>query len=384
MSVEVSVVIPCLNEEKTLGICIRKAQQALKELGIDGEVIVSDNGSVDHSVEIAQALGARVVFQPLRGYGNALRKGIEEARGKYIIMGDADDSYDFSEIGRLIVPLRNGYDLVLGSRLKGRIMRGAMPWHHRWIGNPLFSTVLRSLFKSRVSDAFSGMRSFTRDAFNKLRLVMPGMEFAIEMMAMASKAGLNVTEIPIVYYRDGRDRSSHLRSFRDGWRTLKFMLMFSPTYLFTLPGLTIFGIGLFLMLALLAGPVHVGPLRFDIHWMVLGSFLTILGFQIVNLGFSARIYTVTHRFQEEDPLLEWLFRWLNLERGLVIGAALFLIGFSTDFLILYHWIQTGFGALNAVRPALFGSTLMAIGVQTIFSSFFISILGEASKYGPRK
>ena len=378
-SPEVSVLMPCLNEEETIGKCIKKAFDSFKRLNIDGEVIVCDNGSRDKSTQIAKSLGARVVYEAKKGYGSAYMRGFEEARGKYIVMGDSDDSYDFSDIERFITPLRGGKDIVMGSRFKGKIMPGAMPWHHRYIGNPFLSWFLNRLFKTGVSDAHCGMRSFTREAYRKMRLCTTGMEFASEMVINAAKAGLDMIEIPITFYPDGRSGKPHIRSFRDGWRHLRFMLMYSPTHLFLIPGASLMLVGLVLSILLLRGPILIGGRGYSFHLSILGSLLTLLGFQIINLGLYAKAYSFMQYFQRGDKFIEDFYRYFRLEWGLVIGFFLFMIGFLMDFFILYSWIKGGFGALLEVSKASFATTLMVMGVQTIFSSFFLSMLDIKKK-----
>ncbi len=381
--IEVSVVMPCLNEEATIAFCIEKAQRALKGLGIRGEVIVADNGSTDNSVPIAQALGARVVHQPIRGYGAAYLAGIAAAQGKLIVIGDSDDTYDFSEMERFLQPLREGYELVMGSRFKGEIKPGAMPKLHRYIGNPILTGILNLLFRAGVSDAHCGMRAFTRDAYEKLNLQTTGMEFASEMVIKAAKAKLKMTEVPITY--SPRQGESKLSSFRDGWRHLRFMLMLSPTYLFLVPGALFFLIGLGGTVALLPGPLQIGghvpilgiPLRatYDVHVMTLTSLLALLGTQVILLGLYARTYAMVSGLEKQDKLIAFLFRHFSLEKGLLFGASAFAFGFIVDGWIAYQWVQSGMGALNEVRTALFALLLMALGVSFIFSSFFLSILG---------
>ncbi len=375
MPVKVSVVMPCLNERKTIGICIKKAQATLQKLEISGEIVVADNGSTDGSEKIARSLGAIVVHESKRGYGSAYRAGIQAARGEYIVMGDSDDSYDFTDIGRFIEPLKNGADFVIGTRFKGNIEKGAMPWLHRYIGNPILTGILNWMYGSKISDAHCGMRSFTKAAYDKMHLQTTGMEYASEMVIKAVQLGLKIEQVPITLYRDGRGGPPHLRSFRDGWRHLRFMLLYSPTHLYFWPGTVLFLAGLFLLVALLPGPLYIGGRYIDLHVMVLGSMCTILGFQIINLGFYARIYAATHKFVPETSGLKKLFKLFNLERGLLAGAAIFLAGLGTDFYILMKWIMSGFGALDEVRLALFASTFIIIGAQTIFSSFFLSMIG---------
>lgn len=375
MAVFVSVVMPCLNESETLAICINKAKNTMEKLGIEGEVIVADNGSTDGSVDIAESLGARVVHEPEKGYGNAYRAGIAAAQGEYIVIGDSDDSYDFNDIGRFIEPLKNGAEFVMGTRLKGEIERGAMPWLHRYIGNPILTGILNVMYHSGISDAHCGMRAFKREAYRKMNLQTTGMEFASEMVIKAAQLGLKTEEIPITLHQDGRSRPPHLRSFRDGWRHLRFMLIHSPTHLYFWPGSFLFILGMAAMLALLPGPVQIAGRIVDLHVMVLGSLFAILGFQIVSMGVFARTFAVTHDFVPQDAMLQKGYKVFNLERGLVTGFIVFMTGFATDLYILIKWVSSNFGPLHKVRLALVASTFIILGVQVIFSSFFLSMLG---------
>jgi len=371
---EVSVVLPCLNEAETVGTCVTKAVETLHKLNVRGEVVVVDNGSTDGSREIAERCGARVVREERRGYGSALMRGAEEARAPFIIMADADDSYDLTDLERFIAGLRSGADVVMGTRLKGEILPGAMPPLHRWLGNPLLSGILKILFRAGISDAHCGMRAFTKDAYRRMKLRTTGMEFASEMVIKAALGKMRITEIPITLHPDGRSRPPHLRSFRDGWRHLRFMLLFSPTYLFLVPGAFCVLLGLLPLVTLGGGPRFIGSLRFDVHYMVLGSLLTILGYQIITTGLFAKAYSHAARLYTPDRTLTVLKRHFNLERGLAIGAVLFLAGFGIDFSILVEWLRTGMGTLDAVRPAIQASTLMIVGAQTVFASFFLSML----------
>jgi hypothetical protein len=381
-----SIVMPCLNEAQTLPRCIEKALGSLEALGVEGEVVVADNGSTDGSIEIAHRLGARVVLVERPGYGSALMAGCRAARGRHILIGDADDSYDFGQIGGFVEELRRGHDLVMGTRLHGEILPGAMPWKNRYIGNPLLTWILRMLFGARVSDAHCGMRAFTKSAFERMDLRTPGMEFASEMVIKAAKLRLSIVEVPITFHPDGRDRRPHLRPWRDGWRHVKLMLLFSPTALFLAPGLGLVAVGLALMVTQLLAPVD-RPLsflgfRFDFHWAILGSFLTLVGYQIVTVHFFARVYSVTHRLREEDRWLKTGFRLLTLNRVLVIAALVALTGLVLDAVVVFRWLRTDFGplAVSHTRAFIFGSTLLAVGVQTMFNAFFFSILGDAYKY----
>jgi glycosyltransferase involved in cell wall biosynthesis len=379
---EVSIVIPCLNEENSIGIVVEKAKRAIEMMGVSGEVIVADNGSTDRSVEIALSKGARVVHVAQKGYGNALRGGIEAARGRIIVIGDADDSYDFLEAPKLVAKIKEGYDLVVGSRFKGRILPGAMPWTSK-IGNPIMTFTLNLLFKVNTSDSQSGMRAFTKEAYRKMQLQATGMEFASEMLIKAGKAKLKIAEVPITLHPDKRGRPPHLRPIRDGWRHLKLMLTYSPTVLFLIPGLTLMLIGLALMGSQLLAPMDkpiwlFGRLKMDFHWAMLGSLLTLAGYQVINAHFMAKIYSVTHRFQEEDKVLQVAFRYLNAERVLLLSLIAIAIGLAMDGWVLWDWLKRGYGELVSghTRLVIFGSTLIALGIQTFFNAFVFSILCE--------
>ncbi len=376
-AIEVSVVMPCLNEEETVGICIKKATNTLKKLGVIGEVIVCDNGSKDRSVEIAENNGARVVYQPLKGYGNALRCGTEAAKGEFIIFGDADDSYDFGDLEKFIEKLREGYDLVMGCRLPsggGTIMPGAMPWTHRWIGNPILSVIGRI---SDVKDFNCGLRALTRATYKKMKMSATGMEFAVEMVIKATLGNLRITQVPITLSKDGRSRPPHLQTWPDGWRTLRFMLLYSPRWLFLYPSLALFLFGLSTMVILLPGPLAIKGINFDTNTIMIGGLSIILGFQILGFAFSARIFAVTEGFLPEDPKLERFMKYNTLETGLVLGAILTLLGLSAIIFTLVWWRSLQFGDLPrpaALRIIIPGVTAIVVGVQIIFSSFYLSIL----------
>jgi len=378
IEIEVSVVMPCLNEAETIGICISKALRALKENSISGEVVVVDNGSTDSSSKIAESLGARVVRQPAKGYGNAYLKGFEEAKGTFIVMGDADDSYDFLDIPRFVEPLRRGYDMVMGSRLKGKIMDGAMPWHHRYIGNPVLTGMLNVFFRSGISDAHCGMRSITKAALKRINLQTGGMEFASEMVIKASKANLNIAEIPITLYQDGRSGKPHLRSFRDGWRHLRFMLLRAPMYLFMIPGLLLFLPGLVLLCWLLLGPLEISRFSLNVHTMIFASLLTLVGFNVINLGLYAKYYSYTH-YAEEDRLSRLIVEFMTLERGLIVSIGLLIVGLIPVSYILYYTFERDFPVMDKIKPAIFGLTFVVLGIQGIFSSFFLSMLSIEDK-----
>ena len=369
---EVSVVIPCLNEEAAVAAVVADAWSGIERSGRTGEVIVVDNGSTDRSVELAEAAGARVVHESRRGYGSAYLRGLEEARGEYIVMADADGTYPLHDLPAFVDLLESGDDLVLGSRFKGKIHRGAMPWAHRWIGNPVLTFILNVFYGVRVSDAHCGMRAIRRSAVPRLELHATGMEFASEMILKASKRNLRVGEIPIDY--QPRIGESKLNTWRDGWRHLRFMLLYSSTFLFLIPGLVLLGIGLVIMLPLATGPVHAFGLTWYIHAMIAGSLATLVGAQIVQLGLFARSYALLY-LNEHDPVMERLWTRVRLEHGLLLGGALTLIGGGVLVAIFAEWASGGFGALGRVHEAVFGMTLVALGMQTLFGSFFLSVLG---------
>ena len=370
--IDISIVMPCLNEESTIAECVKKALKGIASTGLRGEVVVVDNGSTDSSVRIAESLGARIVREEMKGYGNAYKKGFAKAAGKFLIMGDSDDTYDFSQIGPFIDQLKKGNDLVVGTRLKGRILPGAMPLLHRYLGTPVIAWLLNLFFRTGVSDPNCGMRAFTKDALKKMNLQSGGMEFASEMIINAAREELKMVEVPITYYP--RKGESKLHTFRDGWRHLRFMLFYSPTYLFLVPGSLILFIGLLLLLIVLPGPFRVGRLTFDIHYMVLGNALAVLGAQILSMGLFAKCYAYTEGYEVKDNFINIFLKYFTLERGLYAGIIFFLTGLGISSYILISWIRSGFGALSEVRTALFALTLLILGVQAIFSSFFVSIL----------
>ena len=373
--IEVSVVIPCLNEANSLAACITKAQTAFREHNIAGEVVVADNGSTDGSVEIAEGLGARVVRVQTKGYGNALAGGIATARGRFVIMGDADDSYDFSEAPRFVAKWREGFEVVMGNRFRGEIKPGAMPWHHKYIGNPVLSGVLRVLFHTKIGDSHCGMRGFTKSVYQRMDLRTTGMEFASEFVIKAAKLNVRMTEIPITLWPDRRGRPPHLRSFRDGWRHLRFMLLYAPNWLFLGPGLALMVVGLAFVIWLLPGARWVGQVRIDIHTMFFGVLFALLGMQILTIGLFAKIFSYTERFDHSNLGLSRWLRRLPLESGLLAGTVLAVVGFIGDVAIFWKWKQGGFGSFSEMRWLLFWSLLFFIGAQIVFSSFFMSMLG---------
>jgi len=331
-----------------------------------------DNGSTDNSAARAKKAGARVIFQGKKGYGNALQKGFQEARGKYIVMGDADDTYDFLDLQKFVKYLRAGYDYVMGTRLKGTIVKGAMPWLHRYIGNPFLTTYLNVIHGTKISDSHSGMRAFTKKAYEKMRPLSPGMEFASELIIRAAEEKLKIKEVPITYYP--RKGESKLHSFRDGWRHLRFMLLYSPFYVFFVPGILLLAFGMALLLLLAKGPATIFGLTLDIHPMFLGSLCVLLGFQIILLGLYSRALRVPESLEGADSFTKYLFRHVTLERGLLAGFLLLVIGIAINVLILIAWINNGYKNLAGIRYALLGMTFVVIGAQTMFSSFFMSVL----------
>ena len=372
-AVEISVVLPCLNEEAAIGACVDAITGVIAQWGLSAEILVVDNASTDRSAEIARAHGARVVEQPVRGYGNAYLKGFAEARGRYIVMADADNTYDFNEIAAFVAPLRAGYDLVMGNRFAGRMAAGAMTWSHRYIGNPALSGLLNLFFRTGVRDAHCGMRAFTKEAYQRMRLRTGGMEFASEMVINAAKAGLKIHERPITYHP--RVGESKLHTLRDGWRHLRFMLLYSPTHLFLLPGMALLLLGLVVLGVLTPGPFPLFGHSWDVHAMVFASLLALVGAQVIWFGLCARFFSLTEELDgERDALLRWLSSAFTLERGLLASLALALPGAAIDAVILAQWIAASFGPLDAVRPALLGTTLVALGTQAAFGSFFLSLL----------
>lgn len=379
MSEKVSVVLPCLNEIDNVAAVVAEAKDALCRAGLDGEVVVADNGSTDGSAEAATAAGARVIHERRRGYGAAYMGGFAAATGDVVVMADADGTYDFAALPAFIERIRAGDDLVMGSRFRGRIDPGAMPWTHRYIGSPILSGILNLLYRTGIEDAHCGMRAFRRSRLADMNLRMPGMEFASEMVVNAARAGLRIGEVPVNYrIRGGK---SKLRTVPDGWRHLRFLMLYSPTHLFLIPGLILVLLGLVMLVALLPGPVVVLGRLFDIHVMVLGALLTLIGFQILAIGLYAKTLAVTLRLQPTDRTLRILRRIFSLERGLVAGLALFLVGFAVNFGIAAEWVASGFGPLNEVRPALFALVAMLLGLQIMFSSLFLFAI-ELQVRGP--
>jgi glycosyltransferase involved in cell wall biosynthesis len=387
---EFSVVIPCLNEADTLEVCLGKIRRAFEENKINGEIIVADNGSTDESVAIAERFGGvRVVHVAEKGYGSALMGGIAAARGKYVLMGDADDSYDFAEIPKYLAKLKEGYDLVMGCRLPkggGRVMPQAMPFLHRWWGNPMFSFMARLWFKSPLHDVHCGMRAFSKKFYKEIDQRCSGMEFATEMTIKASLYGYKIAEIPITLHKDGRQsHAPHLKTFRDGWRHLRLYVMYTPRWLFLLPGL------LFMLLGLAGYAVALpqvslnlfnAPVTFDVHTLLFASLFILSGFQVILFAFFTKIFAISEGLLPKDPKMNKLFDLINLERGLIAGTLVLLAGFALLALAVNDWRLANFGDLDYSRTMRFvipGSMLTAIGIQSVFSSFFASILGLKRK-----
>jgi len=375
--------MPCLNEEETLATCISKAQAAITAGGIAGEVIVADNGSTDRSVEIAEGLGARVVHVRAKGYGNALMGGIAASRGKFIVMGDADDSYDFGHIPRFLEQLRQGADLVMGNRFRGGIQKGAMPSLHQYFGNPALTRLGRLFFSNRsVGDFYCGLRGFRKDAYERLGLRTTGMEFATEMVVKATLLGLRVTEVPTTLSPDGRSRPPHLRTWRDGWRTLRFFLLYSPRWLFLYPGIALMVVGSLLGLWLLTAPRTIGSVTFDVHTLVYAAAFVLLGFQAVSFAVFTKLFAISEGLHPPDTALDRLFRYVTLEVGLLAGALQMAVGLAVSIYAVSSWRARHFGSLDyphTMRIVIPGALLLILGSQTIFASFFLSVLGMRRK-----
>lgn len=380
--IELSVVMPCLNESKTLATCIQKAFNAMRRLGVKGEVVIGDNGSTDGSQEIARSLGARVVDISFPGYGAALHGAIAASRGEYIIMGDSDDSYDFAQLALFFNKLSDGSDLVMGNRFEGGIEPGAMPPLHRYLGNPILSSIGRLFFKSPVRDFHCGLRGFRKEAVEGLRLQTRGMEFASEMVVKATLFGLRISEVPTTLSPDGRDRAPHLRTWRDGWRHLRFLLLYSPRWLFLYPGLLLFFAGIFGMAWLLPGPRKVGQIVFDLNTLLAASTAILIGVHSVLFATFSKIFAITEGLLPADPRLNSLFRYVTLETGLAAGSLFTALGAGLWIFGVAYWGSHHFGPLQpdyALRIVIVGLVSLTLGVETILSSFFLSVLGMARK-----
>jgi glycosyltransferase involved in cell wall biosynthesis len=376
--IELSVVMPCLNEAETLEACIREAQQGLRDAQVSGEIIVADNGSSDGSQEIANRLGARVVPVSAKGYGNALMGGIAAASGKYVVMGDADDSYDFGHIPRFLEQLRQGADLVMGNRFRGGIQKDAMPPLHQYLGNPGLTRIGRLFFKSPVGDFYCGLRGFRKDAYERMALRTTGMEFATEMVVKATLLKFRIAEVPTTLSPDGRSRPAHLRTWRDGWRTLRFFLLYSPRWLFLYPGIALVLIGSLAGLWLLPGPRMVRSVTFDVHTLLYAATFVLLGFQGIAFAVFTKLFAISEGLLPPDPTLDKLFRYLTLEVGLAVGALFAVAGFVVSLLAVRSWGTHDFGPLDyshTMRLIIPAVLCLTIGAQTIFTSFFLSVLG---------
>jgi hypothetical protein len=377
-AVELTILMPCLNEAETIGACIGKAMSYLARSGVGGEVLIADNGSTDGSQAIAERLGARVVPVAMRGYGAALIAGIAAARGRFVIMGDSDDSYDFATLEPFVAELRDGCDLVMGNRFRGGIRPGAMPPLHRYLGNPVLSTIGRLFFDAPVRDFHCGLRGFNRDAIRALDLRAPGMEFASEMVVKATIQGLRITEVPTTLSPDGRSRPPHLRSWRDGWRHLRFLLVFCPRWLFLYPGAALFLTGLVAMLLLLPGPVRLGSVTIDVHTMLYGAGAMIMGFQAVQFWAFARIHGAQQGVVPESRRLAALLDRFGLEPALIVAGLLVLIGLALGVVSVAMWGSQHFGTLvgmGTMRLAIASVTCMVLGLQLAFGAFFVTLLG---------
>ena len=377
-ALELSVVLPCLNERETVVVCVQKAVAALEKAGIHGEVIVADNGSTDGSVELAETEGARVVHVEHRGYGNALRGGIQAARGKYVLMADSDDSYDFTHIPRFIEQLRNGSDLVMGNRFLGGIRDGAMPLLHRYLGNPVLTAIGRLFFRSPSRDFHCGIRAFRKDSYERMDIRSTGMEFASEMVVKASLLRMKVSEVPTTLSPDGRSHPPHLRTWHDGWRHLRFLLMYSPRWLFLYPGIASIVVGLATCIWLMPGPRRVGGIVFDFHTLAYGFGAIVVGFQLLAFAVFTKVFAITEGLLPEDPRLNRMFEYIKLETGLLAGALCVGLGIVGSLLAVSTWARSSFGPItsdNLLRLVMLSVFALILGPQIIFSSFFLSILG---------
>lgn len=380
--VQLTILMPCLNEAETIAQCIEKARLGIERSGVPGEILIADNGSSDGSQAIAEKLGARVVPVKEKGYGSALRGGIAAARGKWILMGDADDSYDFSEAHRFVEKFKEGYELVMGCRLPiggGTIMPGAMPWKNRWIGNPTLSFIGRLFFRCPAHDFHAGLRAFDKAALDRLDLQTTGMEFASEMVIKATLKKYRIAEVPITLHPDGRSRPPHLKPWRDGWRHLRFMLLYSPRWLFLVPGLSLFGIGLIFSIMLAIRNIRIGGVNLEVGSLMMACMATVVGFQIVAFAFFTKVFAIAEGLLPDDARFTRLFKTFTLEKGLVGGLLVLLGGIGLVARAVWLWKAADFGPLPSVsdnlRRLIPAGTLLVLGTQAIFSSFFMSALG---------
>lgn len=376
---ELTILMPCLNEAETLAICIRKAKNYLERSGVNGEVLISDNGSTDGSQLIAERLGARVVHVPRKGYGAALIAGIDAAKGRYIIMGDSDDSYDFSKLDGFVERLRAGADLVMGNRFRGGIADGAMPPLHRYLGNPVLSALGRMFYRTPVGDFHCGLRGFNRESILSLKLDTPGMEFASEMVIKASICDLRIEEVPTTLSVDGRSRPPHLRSWRDGWRHLKLLLVYAPHWLFYYPGLALFAVGILLFAALFSGPVTMGNVTFDIAALILASALILTGHQMACFYGVARLFAVRFKLLPSSPQFERIASWASIDKACQIGGILIFTGIISAAASITYWGMAGWGDLDPsviARPALLSVISLSLGVQVITTGFLWALMSQ--------
>lgn len=378
MNPELSVVMPCLNEAETLAVCIQKAQAFFEREGVSGEVVIADNGSTDGSQQIANELNARVVRVTEKGYGNALIGGITAANGTYVMMGDADDSYDFGNMMPYLLKLREGYDLVMGNRFKGGIEKGAMPFLHKYLGNPVLSFIGRLFFKSKLGDFHCGLRGFSKDAFQRMELKTTGMEFASEMIVKASLKNMKIAEVPTTLSVDGRSRPPHLNTWRDGWRHLRFLVLYSPKWLFYYPGFFLFFFGTITSALLLYRPLTIGSITFDVHTLLFTAVSLLIGFQFILFYGLTKVFTVENGLLPKSDTYDRQFQFINLEKGLIAGAFLILVGVVLSFLAYNYWQDINFGNIdnsNTLRLVIPAVTTMLLGIQVILFSLFFSILG---------
>jgi glycosyltransferase involved in cell wall biosynthesis len=379
--VELTILMPCLNEAETLARCIEKAKNGIQKSGVRGEILIADNGSTDGSIQIAEKSGVRVVHVKAKGYGSALIGGVRAAGGEWILMGDADDSYDFSNINGFVKKFQEGFELIMGCRLPvggGTISPGAMPWKNRWIGNPILSFIGRLFFRCPAHDFHAGLRGFTKTAFEKMDLQTTGMEFASEMVIKSTLKSLRITEVPITLHKDGRSRPPHLKPWRDGWRHLRFMLLFSPRWLFLVPGLLLSALGIFFAAALSFGNFRLGGIEFNVGTLIVASMTVIVGFQLVAFAFFTKVFAIAEGLLPDDPKLARVFKIFTLEKGLVLGLLVLLAGIILLANSVWIWKQAGFGELlpeENLRRLIPAATLVVLGIQGIFSSFFMSTLG---------
>ena len=375
---ELSIVMPCLNEAETLATCIEKALTFLDTNAIDGEIVISDNGSTDNSIDIANSYKARVVYAEQKGYGNALKTGIEAANGTYIIMGDADDSYDFSNLMPYLQKLRDGFDLVMGNRFKGGIEDKAMPFLHKYLGNPVLSFIGRLFFKIKIGDFHCGLRGFSKAAYQKMNLKTTGMEFASEMVVKSKLNGLRITEVPTTLKKDGRSRKPHLKTWSDGWRHLRFLMLYAPNWVFLYPGVFLILVGLILSVLLATNPLKFEGITLDVHTLLYASVFLLVGFQFLIFYGLTKIFAVENELLPKSKRYAKLFRNINLERGLILGVILVGVGLFLTFESIAVWRESDYGNLDTtstLRLVIPAITCLQLGIQTILFSFFFSILG---------